>query len=157
LLIERGAAKAPKQHQISVIVACACDLMSYESRIENLDLVNQLRKHIAEMDDSAPWANIFRRSLNGYWFSLSTKDPIAIAKLGGAVAVKYFSLGAQARNLSGRLVWMNSTGETKPVECWLRYHGNTYDILLDVMKQCSEVKQELFKLRTAIERSHRPA
>ena len=70
--------ESEKQQPIYVIVACECDLKSYEARIENLDLVIQLRAHIARMKDSEPWAKIFRRSLQNFWFSLSTKDPIAI-------------------------------------------------------------------------------
>ena len=146
----RESLEAARQYRISVIVACECDLKSYEARIAELDLVNQLRDHIARMKDSDPWRNIFRRSLEDYWFSLSRKDPVAIAQLGEAVAVKYFSLAAQARNLSGRLLWMNLTGDAKPADFWIRYIRETNQILLGVMKQCSEVKRHLSELRNAI-------
>jgi len=124
----RESGEAAMRHRIAVIVACECDLKSYESRIQELNLVNQLHGHIEKMADFEPWPTIFRRSLDDVWFTLSTKDPVAVAQLGEAIAVKYFSPCAQVRNLSGRLLWMNSTGETKPAEFWLKYHKEIHTI-----------------------------
>lgn len=155
----RENGEAAERNRVSVIVACECDLKSYEYRIENLQLEVQLREHVQGMKEGSPWAHIFRRSLPDDWFRLSSQNPVAVAELGEIVAVQYFSLAAQARNLSGRLLWLNSSGENnrKDANFWLKYHEDTYRVLLDVMKRCAEVKLRLSELRTPVQQSGRPA
>jgi len=140
------------ERKAAIRSACIAEILTFWDLLNSAgEIYAELKSHLEALrnakeksaEESGPFPDLYRRSLDGSCFLISCREPLSLSDL-GEKSTRYLHLSAGGRHLIARFNWLNVVSkEIKSLDFWIEYHRDTVKVFDKILDRSRKMLREL--------------